>query len=1172
MSKISLEKYAGQVKVLREQPQQVVLLLLSFVAVCALVMGTTTTAFAAATNINAPGDWPAGGVITLNDGDVLNIGAEAGSPAVSTVINIAADANVTIKGNGSMIDNLRINENSADTASHTVTVDNLELTAAASIYSTYNQYRGTIVLVGANEFDGANNDSAIYSLLHNSTIASSSGGSLVLRGGASRAAIADTSALLNVQGSAEVTAYGGSGAPGLQLASLTIDSDAAVTTIGGGTGQGIAYSSALSIANYGAFTAAGFPAISSGSGLTFTMGPGATTTLTNNSPSTETHLFTMDASAPAGSQWNLSDSAFFSTGHTATENPGTVVFPGGQTGTVRLVVLGPPAISVCEIGSTYYATLGEALAQVPSGGATPTTIKLLADITDTDCDVITDCNIIFDLNGHNLIFKGVTRDALDMDNSTIDYINRGAGSLQVIGSSGVYNGLCIGGGSCKLTHAETDGFSAIDAYDGATVIVNGSVTATGNGIKAVYADPGSTVTINGGIEVTGDDSYGVDAEDAGTIVSVNGNIVVKGDENWGVNAIGGATVEVTGYVTATGSQSGGVLAQEGSLIKVSGDVTGGTDCSAVFADDSDISVGGLVTAFGDADGVEAYFGANVEVGSILAKDGAGGVFAISGVLGNPITVTVDGDVIADDYCIAAHNDVEVNVGGDVSGTGVIASGGSKTVIDGMLTATGDYINFNGTIKNAGDNDASSSKSGYLQYSDGTSYVWIKDTTPPVPTTYALSVNSGSGSGNYEAGKVVAIVADAAPTGKVFDQWTGGGAGSFADASSPSTSFTMPAAAATVVATYKDAPPAVTVTSVTVSPSPIEVQKGTTQQFAATVVGTGSPAQTVDWSVEGNDDAATTISSTGLLTVAASETASTLTVKATSTVDHGKSGTATVTVTDAPPAPTHSIALDVSGTYVFAPATVGYGAQTAHSVKVTNTGNQPTGTLSVALSGADADAFELSGTGLSSIAVGGSANFSVQPITGLAAGTYSATVTVTGDNQISKSFEVSFTVNPEPAVTYDLTVVSGTGSGTYEASVEVAISASAAPTGKVFDQWISTGGGSFADASSASTTFTMPAGDATVTATYKDAPGDGGSGGTGGGTGGGGQQGGGSGQQGGSGSGAIVLPASKGKGSLPQSGDSNKLGLVLACGSLALLMVGGLALYQWKKQYRNAPIK
>jgi hypothetical protein len=87
----------------------------------------------------------------------------------------------------------------------------------------------------------------------------------------------------------------------------------------------------------------------------------------------------------------------------------------------------------------------------------------------------------------------------------------------------------------------------------------------------------------------------------------------------------------------------------------------------------------------------------------------------------------------------------------------------------------------------------------------------------------------------------------------------------------------------------------TVQGVTVSPPTASLAKGGTATFSAVVTGTGNPAQTVTWSVDGGG-AGTTISASGVLSVAASESAATLTVRATSTVDTAKSGTATVTVT------------------------------------------------------------------------------------------------------------------------------------------------------------------------------------------------------------------------------------------------------------------------------------
>jgi len=99
---------------------------------------------------------------------------------------------------------------------------------------------------------------------------------------------------------------------------------------------------------------------------------------------------------------------------------------------------------------------------------------------------------------------------------------------------------------------------------------------------------------------------------------------------------------------------------------------------------------------------------------------------------------------------------------------------------------------------------------------------------------------------------------------------------------------------TVVQSKSSVLPAVT--EVKVSPAEVSVQKGTTQQFTATVTATGGASEVVTWTVTGNSLTATTISNNGLLTVAAGETASTITVTATSDFDKTKFGTASVTVT------------------------------------------------------------------------------------------------------------------------------------------------------------------------------------------------------------------------------------------------------------------------------------
>jgi hypothetical protein len=76
------------------------------------------------------------------------------------------------------------------------------------------------------------------------------------------------------------------------------------------------------------------------------------------------------------------------------------------------------------------------------------------------------------------------------------------------------------------------------------------------------------------------------------------------------------------------------------------------------------------------------------------------------------------------------------------------------------------------------------------------------------------------------------------------------------------------------------------------------------------------------------------------------------------------------------------------------------------VTISNTGNQATGALTASLSGANNGSFTLSATAVSSIAVGGTGTLTVVPNTGLAEGTYTATVTVSGGNSITASFTVT----------------------------------------------------------------------------------------------------------------------------------------------------------------------
>jgi hypothetical protein len=101
--------------------------------------------------------------------------------------------------------------------------------------------------------------------------------------------------------------------------------------------------------------------------------------------------------------------------------------------------------------------------------------------------------------------------------------------------------------------------------------------------------------------------------------------------------------------------------------------------------------------------------------------------------------------------------------------------------------------------------------------------------------YTLTVNSGSGSGSYTNGQQVAIAASNAPSGQVFDKWTGDTA-YVANSNSVSTTVTMPASNIAVLATYKSASVTLTASAGaggTISPTNASVLPGNSTNFVIT---------------------------------------------------------------------------------------------------------------------------------------------------------------------------------------------------------------------------------------------------------------------------------------------------------------------------------------------------
>lgn len=138
----------------------------------------------------------------------------------------------------------------------------------------------------------------------------------------------------------------------------------------------------------------------------------------------------------------------------------------------------------------------------------------------------------------------------------------------------------------------------------------------------------------------------------------------------------------------------------------------------------------------------------------------------------------------------------------VSGTGAYSSAVTWSVTGGAGTS----IDTNGVLTVAADETATTLTVTATSTADtskkGTATVTVTSTPA---TKYLVTVNNGTGGAEYEAGDTVTITATV-PAGKTFKEWTVDSGGvTLVNANNASTTFTMPANAVTVTASFEDAP-------------------------------------------------------------------------------------------------------------------------------------------------------------------------------------------------------------------------------------------------------------------------------------------------------------------------------------------------------------------------------
>jgi len=363
------------------------------------------------------------------------------------------------------------------------------------------------------------------------------------------------------------------------------------------------------------------------------------------------------------------------------------------------------------------------------------------------------------------------------------------------------------------------------------------------------------------------------------------------------------------------------------------------------------------------------------------------------------------------------------------------------------------------------------------------YANVEITATYTDKTWTLTVNSGTGDGNYVVGVVADIDADAPASGKQFDAWTGDVTG-IPDVNVADTTLTMPYADAEITATYEDIP----TYALTVNNGSGDGSYPEDQVVDITADAAPSGQDFDEWTGD-TSGIADTSDPTTTITMAASaaEVTATYTDKTWTLTVHSGTGDGSYAVGTIQPITADS-----------APSGQDFDEWTGDVTGVADV-EDPTTTITMPYADAEITATYTdktwtltvnSGTGDGSYVVGTVADIDADaPASGKQFDAWTGDVTGIPDVNVADTTltmpyahaEITATYEDIPAG-YTLTVNSGTGDGDYSESTLVDIDADAAASGMLFDAW--TGDTSnISDVNDPSGTLTMPASSQEITATY-----------------------------------------------------------------------------------------
>ncbi|MBE5924874.1 MAG: hypothetical protein E7271_10510 [Lachnospiraceae bacterium] len=307
--------------------------------------------------------------------------------------------------------------------------------------------------------------------------------------------------------------------------------------------------------------------------------------------------------------------------------------------------------------------------------------------------------------------------------------------------------LTLRPGASNQAGSESDGIMVV----GNLIVENGTIIVEG----------GNTQYMSFGI-CAGGESY-------------NGTIKIKGGN---ITATGGKINKKQSDSLSCGVFSKGDMTINGGVISASGGETQdgfsvGFDTNGRF-----ISDGGTMTVTGG----ESEFGKSIglwAVGEIFVKN-------------ESVVVASSGKVSKAGFgLLNASNKIYVKEGSNLSALGTTKAIGGEVLNE--VSGTG-WTDIEGT---QGYNKIIISDLGQ------TLNEYKKVCFPEVK--FAVVVKNGIGEGQYKEAETVTIKADYPADGKQFDKWITEDGVAFASATSSTTTFTMPAKAVTVTATYKDIP-------------------------------------------------------------------------------------------------------------------------------------------------------------------------------------------------------------------------------------------------------------------------------------------------------------------------------------------------------------------------------